>query len=71
MIGQVTPVPSTSRSVACAIPPIVLHTNALWPCASTHGWKWSLISANEKPASSAAFALATRSFGGCSSLESA
>ena len=50
--GHVTPVPSRIRSVACAIPPITLQTNGLCPCASTQGWKWSLISANVKPASS-------------------
>ena len=38
MIGQVTPVPRTSRSVACATAPIVLQTNGLCPCASTQGW---------------------------------
>jgi hypothetical protein len=36
--GQVTPVPTVIRSVASAIAPITLQTNALWPCASTHGW---------------------------------
>jgi len=38
IVGQVTPVPSRSRCVACAIPPITLQTNGLWPCLSIHGW---------------------------------
>ena len=71
IVGHVTPVPSRRRSVACAIPPITVHTNGLWPCSSTHGWKWSEMSANVKPASSASRALRTRSPGGCSSEESA
>jgi hypothetical protein len=37
MVGQVTPVPSLIPSVAVAIPPITLHTNGLWPCASIQG----------------------------------
>ena len=44
--------------------PITVQTNGLWPCASTHGWKWSEISANSNPASSASHAKRTRSFGG-------
>jgi hypothetical protein len=35
--GQVTAVPSRSRFVACAIAPITLHTNGLWPWRSIHG----------------------------------
>jgi hypothetical protein len=38
MVGQVTPVPRRIFSVAEAIPPITLHTNALSPCASIQGW---------------------------------
>ena len=68
--GHVTAVPSPIRSVTDAMPPIVLQTNPLWPCASTHGWKWSEIRRWSKPASSACFALATRSVGVCSSDES-
>jgi hypothetical protein len=71
IVGQVTPVPSRSRSVACAIAPITLHTKALWPCLSVHGWKWSEISAKPKPACSARTALRTRSSGPCSSLDRA
>jgi hypothetical protein len=36
-VGQVTAVPSRSRFVACAIAPITLHTNGLWPWRSIHG----------------------------------
>lgn len=53
LTGAVTPVPSCSSSVARAIPPMTLQTKGLWPCRSIHGWKWSEISANENPASSA------------------
>ena len=70
IVGQVTPVPRRIRSVAFATAPITLQTNALWPWLSVHGWKWSEIERNSKPASSAARALRTRSFGGCSSDES-
>ena len=71
IVGHVTPVPTRSRSVACAIPPITLQTNGLCPCESVHGWKWSEIMANSKPASSAARAFRTRSFGPCSSQDRA
>jgi len=70
MVGQVTPVPTTSREVAWARAPITLHTSGLWPWASVHGWKWSEISANSKPCSSASTALRTRSLGANSSLDS-
>ena len=52
-VGHVTPVPSRSFEVASATPPITHQTNGLCPCLSIHGWKWSEISANVKPASSA------------------
>ena len=51
--------------------PSTPHTNGLLPCRSIHGWKWSEISANSKPRSSARAAWRTRSSGGCSSLERA
>jgi hypothetical protein len=38
IVGQVTPVPRRSRSVAPAMPPVTLQTNGEWPCSSTHGW---------------------------------
>jgi hypothetical protein len=38
IVGHVTPVPSTSRSVACAMAPIIVHTKGLCPCESTQGW---------------------------------
>ena len=52
------------------MPPITLQTNGLCPCASIHGWKWSEIIANVKPASSARRASAIRSAGPCSSDDS-
>jgi len=69
--GQVTPVPIRIVSVACAIPPSVDQTNGLWPCSLTHGWKWSEMSPNVKPARSAICAWRTSSFGGWSSEERA
>ncbi len=41
VVGQVTPVPSTIRSVRCASAPSTLQTNGDWPWASIQGWKWS------------------------------
>jgi hypothetical protein len=38
IIGQVTPVPTSSFSVAPAMPPSTLQTNGLWPWRSIHGW---------------------------------
>jgi hypothetical protein len=38
IVGQVTAVVTCIRSVACAIAPIVDHTNGLWPCSSFQGW---------------------------------
>ena len=35
--GAVTPVPTRNDVVARAIPPSTDHTNALLPCAGTHG----------------------------------
>jgi len=35
-VGHVTAVPTRSRLVACAIPPITLQTNGLYPCRSIH-----------------------------------
>ena len=69
-VGQVTAVPTRSRSVDEAIAPITLHTNGLSPWASVHGWKWSEIAPNSNPASSARRAKRTRSRGPCSSLHS-
>ncbi len=56
MVGQVTPVPSSSRVVAWAMAPRTDHTNGEWPCWSTHGWKWSEMPANVKPMASARWA---------------
>jgi hypothetical protein len=39
IVGQVTPVPSRSPSVASAIAPITAQTKGLSPCRSVHGWK--------------------------------
>ena len=69
-IGQVTPVP-TSSDVSWASAPSTDHTNGLWPWRSIHGWKWSLIIRKSKPACSASLACAMRSFGLCSSEDSA
>ena len=55
------------RSRGGAIPPSTDHTNGLSPCSSTHGWKWSEISANAKPLSSARRACSTSARGVCSS----
>src|SRR5438445_468028 len=51
-VGHVTAV-VTGSSHTCEIAPIVDQTNALWPCSSFHGWKWSLIHNPSNPASSA------------------
>ena len=61
IVGQVTPVPMVIRSVASAIAPRTPQTNGLWPCRSIQGWKWSEMTANVKPASSASAAWRTRS----------
>src|SRR5207248_1989292 len=55
------PVASGSRGARAAAPPRTDHAKGLWSCSATHGWKWSEIDANSKPASSAASAWATRS----------
>ena len=70
-LRAVTPVPTVIRSVDAAIPPRTDQANGLWPWRSVQGWKWSESIAKSKPASSARRALATRSRGRCSSLESA
>jgi hypothetical protein len=70
VVGQVTPVISSSRSVASEIAPSTLQTKGLWPCLSTHGWKWSEIPANSKPARSARTACAVKARGPNSSQES-
>ena len=48
IVGHVTAVVTFIRVVACAIAPIVDQTNALWPCSSFHGWKWSEIHRSSK-----------------------
>ena len=30
------------------MPPITLHTNGLWPCSSSQGWKWSEMRTDEE-----------------------
>jgi len=37
-VGQVTPVPTRSESVAVAMPPSVLQTNGELPCVVVQGW---------------------------------
>ena len=39
VVGHVTAVPTSIRSVIAAIPPRTLQTNGLWPCRCVHGWK--------------------------------
>ena len=56
VVGHVTAVPSRRRSVVAAIPPITLQAKGLCPCLSVHGWKWSEIAPNSKPACSARWA---------------
>lgn len=46
----------TRKSVAAPMAPMTDHTNGLWPCASTQGWKWSESTTSLNPASSAATA---------------
>ena len=65
----VTPVPTSWWSVRSAIAPSVVHTWPAWPCARTHGCRWSEIIAVSNPASSARPASATRSGATCSSLD--
>ena len=38
IVGHVTAVVTFIPGAACAIAPIVDHTNGLCPCASFHGW---------------------------------
>ena len=38
IVGQVTAVVTFIPGAACAIAPIVDHTNGLCPCSSFHGW---------------------------------
>ena len=68
-IGAVTPVPTSSRSVACAMAPRTPHTKGLWPCSDTHGWKWSEIIAVVKPVASPSVASSTSRRASCSSLD--
>src|SRR3954470_290614 len=70
VVGQVPPVISASRSVACATAPSTPQTKGLLPCLSTQGWKWSEIPANSKPARSARTACAVNARGPNSSHES-
>jgi hypothetical protein len=69
VVGQVTPVISSIRSVRSEIAPSVPQTKGLSPCSSIQGWKWSEIEAKEKPACSARSAWATRVGASNSSLE--
>ena len=70
MSGAVTPVPMRSSSVASAMPPRTDHTNGLWPCSGTHGWKWSEMPARRNPVCSARAAFRTSVLGSCSSHDS-
>ncbi len=62
-VGQVTPVARPSRSVRAAMALSTFHAYGEWPCSSSHGWKWSLISTKSNPACSAATACRISSLG--------
>lgn len=67
-VGAVTPGPM-SPLVRSPIAVSTFHTNAAWPCAGTHGWKWSAAMTPEKPCCSAYADSATASVGwNCSSI---
>ena len=66
--GHVTAVVIGSR-VTCDKAPIIDQTNALWPCSSFHGWKWSLIQRAWNPARSAIRACSSNCAGLDSSLD--
>ena len=51
------------RLVAWAAAPRVTHAFGEWPISSSHGKKWSLLTAKSKPTSSAPTTCRTRSFG--------
>ena len=51
------------RLVACAAAPSVVQACGEWPISSSHGKKWSLLTAKSKPAASAPTTWPTRSFG--------
>ena len=68
-VGQVTAVPTSTRSVTWAIPPSTDHTNGLWPCWRVHGWKWSEMVSSWKPTCSARRAHCSIGAGRCSSLD--
>lgn len=53
MVGQVTIVTSSSRSVSAAMAPSTLQANGACSWLASHGWKWSDIPAKSNPASSA------------------
>lgn len=58
------------RSVRSARAPSTVQAKALWPWASSHGWKWSEMTENSKPARSAAAASATSDRGSrCSHIK--
>src|SRR5215218_9203044 len=46
MFGQTTAVVTRSLLVARAIAPSTLHTNGLWPCSGSQGWKDLLVLAD-------------------------
>ena len=66
--GHVTAV-VMGNDVAWETAPITDHTNGLWPCSSSQGWKWSEIHRASNPASSASRAWRTRSAGPYSSQD--
>lgn len=62
MIGQVTAV-AIGGDVTSLSAPITDHTNGLFPCSPSRGWKWSEIHSRSNPAASASRACRTSSRG--------
>ena len=69
IVGQVTQVATSTRSVTAAIAPMTPQTNGDWPCVRVQGWKWSETDTKSKPASSARRAQRTIARGSSSSEE--
>ena len=67
-VGHVTAVVIGSEHT-CEIAPIIDHTSGLSPCSSFHGWKWSEIHSDSKPACSASLACCNSSAGEYSSQD--
>ena len=68
-VGVRTLVPSVTRSVAWAAAPSQTRAFGAWPPVCRHGWKWSLVQTESKPARSAATARSSSRRGGNCSAE--